>query len=186
MILDIFKKYKFDKYSDRLGLDCPFTHWKLYFKKSMRKICQKKFASFGENAEFRPGAYAFCCSNIHIGCNVVIRPMSCIFANDSSKNGKIVIEDNCLVGSGVHIYTSNHRFDDTSLDIFEQGYSEPKDVILKKGCWIGASVIILPGVVIGKNSVVGAGSVVTKSVPDFCVVAGNPAKIIKNIKDINA
>ncbi len=84
-----------------------------------------------------------------------------------------------MIGSGVHIYVANHRFDSNEKDIIEQGHYEAKDVILKKGCWIGANVTILSGVIIGENSVVGAGSVVTKSFPKRVVIAGNPAKIIK-------
>ena len=182
MISEIIRKYKFDKNSDRLGPDCPFTHWKLYFKLSMKRICKEKFAFFGENAEFRAGAYADGCSKIYIGKNVVIRPTSIIFAEPSGYTGKINIEDNCLLGSGVHIYASNHNFYNTKVDIYYQGQQEGKDVILRGGCWIGANSIILPGVTVGKNSVVGAGSIVTKDVPDFCVVAGNPAKVIKYIK----
>ncbi|WP_295020690.1 DapH/DapD/GlmU-related protein [Sulfurimonas sp.] len=86
-----------------------------------------------------------------------------------------------MLGSGVHIYVSNHKFDDTSISILKQGHSAPKSVTLKYGCWIGANTIILPGVTIGQNSVVGAGSVVTKSIPENAVYAGNPAKIIKQL-----
>jgi acetyltransferase-like isoleucine patch superfamily enzyme len=57
-----------------------------------------------------------------------------------------------------------------------------KEIHIGEDCWIGGNVCILPGVVIGKGSVVGAGSVVTKSVPDFTVVAGNPAKFIRKIE----
>jgi acetyltransferase-like isoleucine patch superfamily enzyme len=57
-----------------------------------------------------------------------------------------------------------------------------KEIHVGEDCWIGGNVCILPGVVIGKGSVVGAGSVVTKSVPDFTVVAGNPAKFIRKIE----
>ncbi len=181
MIRDIIKKYKFDINSDRLGPDCPFSHWKLYFKKSMKKLCKEKFAYFGENSEFRAGAFADACSKIYIGNNVIIRPNSIIFAEPSGEQGKIFIEDNCLLGSGVHIYASNHSFNNPDVDIFYQGQQEGKDVKLMKGCWIGANSIILPGVVIGKNCVIGAGSVVTNSIPDFCVAVGNPARVIKKI-----
>jgi acetyltransferase-like isoleucine patch superfamily enzyme len=104
-----------------------------------------------------------------------------LFADPREQNGNIIIENNCLIGSGVHIYVSNHRFDLNDQDIVYQGHYEPYDVILKEGCWIGAGAIILPNVTIGKNAVVGAGSVVTKSIPDRVVAVGNPAKIIKNL-----
>lgn len=59
-------------------------------------------------------------------------------------------------------------------------YTRP--VLLKKNSWIGAGAIILPGVTVGENSIVGAGSVVTKDVPDNTIVVGNPAKVVRNVK----
>lgn len=97
------------------------------------------------------------------------------------KDGEIIIEDNVMLGSGVHIYVANHRYDLKNLDIINQGHYPAKTVILKKGCWIGANSIILPGVTIGENSVIGAGSVVTKDVPPRVLVAGSPVKFIKEI-----
>jgi len=183
MIREIFKKRKFDLSSDRLGPDCPFTHWKLYFKSSMRKLSQSKFKYFGKNTEFRAGAYAITCSKISLGNNVIIRPSTMLFADPrEGVQGSIIIEENVMLGSGVHIYVANHRFDNTSKPIINQGHYISKNVVLKKGCWIGANCIILPGVTIGENSVVGGGSVVTKNIPSYSVVAGNPAKIIKELK----
>ena len=112
MIQEIVSKYRFDKNSDRIGPDCPFTHWKLYFKSSMVTLCQQKFSYFGKNAEFRPGAYAICCSKISIGDNVIIRPGTMLFADPrEGENGSITIEENVMIGSGVHMYVHNHRFD---------------------------------------------------------------------------
>lgn len=99
-----------------------------------------------------------------------------------SESINITIEDLVLIGSGVHIYTSNHEFTDPEKPIFSQGHKPIKPVIICKGSWIGANAIILPGVTVGKNSVIGAGSVVTKDVPPFTVVAGQPANIIKQLK----
>lgn len=182
MIKDIFTKRRFDIDSDRLGPDCPFTHWQLYFKVSMKRLCKNKFKHFDDSAEFRPGAYAVVCSKIIIKKNVIIRPNTMLFAfPDSSAHGSIIIEDNVMIGSGTHIYAANHKFDDPNKSIIDQGHYSPKNVVLQEGCWVGANVIILPGVTIGKNAVVGAGSVVTKSIPDKVVAAGNPAKVIKNI-----
>lgn len=180
---EILRKRKFDKSSDRLGPDIPFTHWRLYFKSLMLRLCKEKFKYFSDSSEFRPGAYAVCCSKISIGNRVVIRPETMLFASPGVNGAGIIIEDDVLVGSGVHFYTGNHSFKDIKMPIIDQGHDESKEVVLKKGCWIGANAIILAGVTVGENSVVGAGSIVTKSVPAKVVVAGNPAKIIKKIGD---
>ena len=72
--------------------------------------------------------------------------------------------------------TQNH-----DLDNLDQR-SEPKDIVLGKNCWIGMNSVILPGVVLGEKTIVGAGSVVTKSfLEGYCVIAGNPAKKIKDL-----
>lgn len=181
-IVDIYKKWKFDINSDRIGPDIPFTHWRLYFKSLMLKMCMKKFKSFSESAEFRPGAFAISCSNISIGNRVIIRPGTMLFADTKINGAKILIEDDVLIGSGVHFYTGNHAFENIHIPIIDQGHSQSRDVIVSRGSWIGANVIILPGVMIGENSVIGAGSVVTKSLPDGVVAVGNPAKIIKKIE----
>ena len=59
-----------------------------------------------------------------------------------------------------------------------------KRIVIGEDCWLGGNVIVLPGVTIGKGSTIGAGSVVTKDVPDYCVAAGNPARVLKKI-DVN-
>lgn len=180
-ISDLIKKIKFDRSADRIGPDIPFTHWLLFFKKSKLKLCKKKFKHFTDTSDFRPGAYAVCCSKISIGNRVVIRPGTMLFASPGENGKGITIHDDVLIGSGVHFYTANHSFKDASVSIIDQGHDDSKEIVLEKGCWIGANAIILAGVTIGENSVVGAGSVVTRSVPAKVVVAGNPAKVIKHI-----
>jgi acetyltransferase-like isoleucine patch superfamily enzyme len=177
---EIFEKIKFWMHADRIGIDMPNTHWQLYFKSTMRRLCLKKFKDFGSDAEVRPGACIVGCSKISIGKRVVIRPFSVIEADPREKECGIKIEDDVLLGPGVHIYVSDHSYK-SRLPIIDQGYSKSKEVVIKKGAWIGADAIILKGVTIGYNSVVGAGSVVTKSVPDRSIVAGNPAKVIKKL-----
>jgi acetyltransferase-like isoleucine patch superfamily enzyme len=182
LIHDIIKKIKYDLAADRIGPDIPFTHWRLFSQNQMLKLCKRKFKKFSDSASFRPGAYAVSCSKIEIGNRVVIRPNCMLFGETIEPiDVSIRIEDDVLIGSGVHIYVSNHSFERTGIPIIDQGHMPAKPVVLKKGCWIGANVIILPGVEIGENSVVGAGSVVTKSLPGGVLAVGTPAKIIRQI-----
>lgn len=183
MILsEAYRRLWFWKTADRLGPDIPLTHWRLHFKSTMRKLCKEKFKYFSDTAEFRPGAYAIGCSAISIGNRVVIRPGCMLHANLTRPEAGITIEDDVLLGSGVHLYIDKHNFDNPGVPISDQGEAEPQAVLLKKGCWLGANVIILPGVTVGENAVVGAGSVVTRSVPPRTLVAGNPAGIIREFK----
>lgn len=98
---------------------------------------------------------------------------------DSIIQGEVIIKDGVMIGPRCIIYTRNHRFDDIHIPMFKQGFSETKPVTIEDDVWIGARVIILPGVTVGKGSIVGAGSVVTKDVPEYAIVAGNPAKVIQ-------
>ncbi len=180
ILKDMFKKIIFSLKADRLGPDIPFTHWRLHFNSSMRSLCNQKFALFSSGADFRPGAYAIHCSHIFLGKNVVIRPGTMLFADEFAT---ITIADDVMIGSGAHFYVNNHKFDDVSRPIIEQGYYPSKNVLIKNGAWIGANAIILPGVTVGQNSVVGAGSIVTKDIPDFCVAVGCPAKVIRNLRE---
>lgn len=181
-VKDFFSRINFWRECDRIGPDVPLTHWRLHFKSSMKALCSRKFKKFGENSEFRPGAYAEGCSKISIGDYVVIRPGTFLFADPTPGGGGITIEDKVLIGAGVHFYTNKHNFSDITKLIYDQGYpaaTSEDSILLKTGCWVGAGAILLPGVVVGKNSVVAAGAIVTRPVPDCAVVAGTPARIIK-------
>ncbi|MBM6879749.1 acyltransferase [[Clostridium] spiroforme] len=91
----------------------------------------------------------------------------------------IVIEDNVLIASHVIITSENHSIDpENSLYYMDQPL-QCRPVKIKEGSWIGEKAIILPGVEIGKKCIIGAGSVVTKSIPDYSIAVGNPAKVIK-------
>lgn len=91
-------------------------------------------------------------------------------------DGKITIGKGTYIAQNVGIVTTNHNPD--NLDEHMPG----KDVILGKQCWIGMNSVILPGVVLGDHTIVGAGSIVTKSFEEGnCIIAGNPAKIIKRL-----
>jgi acetyltransferase-like isoleucine patch superfamily enzyme len=181
---EIRNRFKFWNKADRLGPDFPSTHWRLHFKSTAKELCTAKFRNFGEGSEFRPGAYAEACSKISIGKNVVIRAGTFLFADPFPGGAGITIEDDVLIGAGVHFYTNNHKFSDPTTPILHQGYpptTEEDAIIVRQGSWIGAGVILLPGVEIGENSVIGAGAVVSKSVPPRSIFVGNPGKVIRNL-----
>jgi len=168
--------------ADRIGPDIPYTHWRLHFKSTMLKLCKRKFLHFDDTADFRPGAYAICCSKISVGKRVVVRPSSMLFADPREGGAGIIIEDDVMMGSGIHLYVHNHCFDNPDIPIIDQGHYVSQEVVLKKGCWVGANAIVLPGVTIGENAVVSAGSVVTKSIPPRVLAGGNPAGVMRSIE----
>ena len=92
---------------------------------------------------------------------------------------KITIEDDVMFASNIHINDALHGSENANEPYKYQKISRIAPVLIKKGCWIGQNVVILPGVTIGKYSIIGANSVVTKSIPDRCIAVGTPAKVIK-------
>lgn len=123
----------------------------------------------GENCYIGYPLYMNLASNIHIGKNVSINPyFKCMSA------GQIYIEDFVQIAMSVSVISNNH-------DFYERSILTVQDTHIKENAWIGANAIILPGVTIGKNAIVGAGSVVTRDVEDNTVVAGNPAKVIRKL-----
>lgn len=106
--------------------------------------------------------------NVCIGSNFFV---ACI--------NEVVIEDNVLISDRVFISDHIHDYSDISVPIILQKLIPKGKVLIRNGAFIGINAVIMPGVTIGKNSVIGASSVVVEDVSDYCVVTGNPAKIIK-------
>ena len=97
---------------------------------------------------------------------------------------QVTIGDNVIMGPDVKIYSRNHRYDDTDAPIQLQGKIQ-RQTVIGNDVWIGANVLILPGVTVGNHVVIGAGAVVTKDIEDYSVVGGNPAIVIKKRIDGN-
>ena len=93
--------------------------------------------------------------------------------------GKITIGKNCFLGPNTQLYTPNHH--PNNKELRREGWQYDLPITIGDDCWFGGSVIVLPGVTIGDNVVVGAGSVVTHDIPSNTVVAGNPAHIIRHV-----
>ena len=104
---------------------------------------------------------------VRIGNNVVIL-YNCLMMSC----GGITIEDNAMIAANVSLISNNH-------DPYDRHILLCKPVHIKQGAWVGANAIVLPGVTVGEYAIVAAGSVVTKDVADYAVVAGNPAKEIR-------
>ena len=94
--------------------------------------------------------------------------------------GPVIIGSHVNLAQGITITALNHNFDDSEKRIDQQGIST-KEVVLEDDIWVGANAVILPGVTIGKHAVVAAGAIVTKDVPPHSLVAGVPAKVIRQI-----
>lgn len=125
--------------------------------------------------------------NTIIGDNVEIRGVNASFVkigNETNINrnstliGLVSIGNNCSIAPGCVIVGSNHNFDKLNVNIQRQGLSL-KGIKIENDVWLGANVVVLDGVSIGTGSIIGAGSVVTKSIPSFSIGVGNPCKVIK-------
>lgn len=111
---------------------------------------------------------------IEIGSNCIFGPNLTILCADS-----VVIEDNVAFAGYITIVNENHGTDvEHELPFYRQTLTSAP-VLVKEGSWIGERCCILPGVTIGKKCIIGSGSVVTKSIPDYSIAVGNPAKVVK-------
>lgn len=121
-----------------------------------------------------PGTIVCYPYRVTMGYNVFINRNCYITAR-----GPITIDDNVIIGPGVVINSGMHNYQDSEKLIRDQGH-KILPIHIEDDVWIGANAVIMPGVTIGKGSVIGAGSIVTKSIPAYSVAVGVPAKIKKN------
>ena len=121
---------------------------------------------------------SYCCINNAVG-DVTIGDHTRIGIH-CTVIGPVCIGNNVNLAQGITVSALNHNFEDTTRRIDEQGIST-KPVVIGDDVWIGTNAVILPGVTIGQHVVVAAGAVVTKDVPDYSLVAGVPAKVIKQL-----
>jgi maltose O-acetyltransferase len=110
--------------------------------------------------------------NIHCGRRVFFN-VNCVVLDVV----KITIGNNVLIGPGVHLYGATHPVD----HVLRRTRMYGREITIGDDCWSGGGAIICPGVNIGKGCVIAAGSIVTSDVPEFCMVAGNPAKVKKDL-----
>lgn len=126
--------------------------------------------NIGENSRITTPFAGAAFDKIKLGNNVFINS-NCL----AMARGGITIEDDVMLAGNVQLLSNNH-------DEYERQILICDKILIKKGAWIGAGATVLPGVTIGKYAIVGAGAIVTKDVPDYSVVVGIPAKVVKTLE----
>lgn len=148
-------------------------------------ILRELLGGIGENVEIDTPFHCDHGNNIFLGNDVIIG-INCTFVD----NAEIRIGNRVLIASNVQFYTSSHpvlpqeRLVDDWKEkgtTFFRTYARPIEI--KDNAWIGGGSILLPGVTVGENSVIGAGSVVTRSIPANCVAVGNPCRVIRTLEE---
>lgn len=151
----------------------------------LNKADSYDFATIAEAAKELLGRSdgAFICPPFHCDYGKHIEVGKNFFANYNCTIldvGRVVIGDNCQMAPNVQIYTAGHPIHPASRNT---AYEYGKDVIIGDNVWLGGGCIINPGVRIGSNSIIGAGAVVTKDIPEWSIAVGNPARVIRTITE---
>ncbi len=139
-------------------------------------LLKEMFAEIGENCYIEPPFHAnWGGHHVHFGNNVYAN-FNLTMVDDTH----IYVGDCTMFGPNVTVATAGHPI---SPELREKAYQYNMPVRIGKNCWLGAGVIVLPGVTIGDNTVIGAGSVVTKDIPSNVVAVGNPCKVLRPISE---
>lgn len=139
-------------------------------------LLKEMFAEIGENCYIEPPFHSnFGGRHVHFGKNIYANfNLTCV------DDTHIYIGDCTMIGPNVTIATAGHPI---LPELREKAYQFNMPVHIGKNCWLGAGVIVLPGITIGDNTVVGAGSIVTKDLPANAVAVGNPCKVLREINE---
>lgn len=135
-------------------------------------LCKLIFLQVGRQVTVHKGA------SFGTGCNVTIGDYSSINRNCWISNDTKIGKD-VMMGPEVIILSGSHNFDSNLIPMREQGAPPRRPVVIGDDVWIGTRSILLPGISVGSHSIIAAGSVVTKDVPNYTIVGGNPARIIR-------
>lgn len=191
-IKDYLKKIRCQKNYTEFEKNCIHGQ-QLYLRNTSHcHASNKKDIVIGSRCEIKGTLYSFEGGKISIGNNVFISFSTYIGAMDS-----INIGDDVIIASNVRIFDNNNHPTDPDMrrkmshndfygDLWTWKYAAHKPVIIEDNVWIGEYSAILKGVTIGEGSIVGCHSVVTKDVPPYSIVAGNPARVVKKIERGNS
>ena len=139
-------------------------------------LLKQMFGKIGENCYIEPplhsnfgGRHVFMGNNVYANYNLTL-----------VDDGNIYIGDNVMFGPNVSLYTAGHPIHPVSRN---SGYEYGLPITIGDNVWLGGNVVVTPGVTIGENTVIGAGSVVVKDIPANVVAAGNPCRVVRGIKE---
>lgn len=143
-------------------------------QKKREEMLKEMFAEIGTGCYIEPPLHAnWAGKHVHFGKDVYAN-----FGLTLVDDTHIYVGDNTMFGPNVVVATAGHPI---LPEIREQGYQYNMSVRIGKNCWLGAGVLVMPGVTIGDNSVIGAGSVVTKDIPANVIAVGNPCRVMREI-----
>lgn len=154
----------------RLLFSLPRFRWAGFLKATCLRLLGAKV---GKRVIFYPGVWILPGRGLDLGDDVDLALDVLI-----TTGGGVKIGDRVLIGYRTQIISANHKIPRNRRQIFNAGHNFGR-VTVESDVWIGANCMLLPGITIGSGAVVGAGSVVTKDVPSYSVVAGNPARIVR-------
>lgn len=136
-------------------------------------MCTQIFEYAGRNINIERGAHFGKGFRLRIGNNSGLG-VNCIVPNDA------IIGNDVMMGPNCYVHKRNHAFSRIDIPMIQQGFSEAKTVIIDDDVWIGRNVTIMVGRHISKGTIIAADSVLTKDFPEFSIVGGNPAKLIRS------
>jgi maltose O-acetyltransferase len=138
-----------------------------------RRLLDDLLGDFGEGSEIRPPMYCDYGYQIHIGTRTFVN-----FGLMALDVAKIVIGDDVQFGPNVQLLTPTHP---TDAELRRTKWEAAKPITIEDNSWLGGGAIVLAGVIVGEDAIVGAGAVVTKDVPPNTVVVGNPARVVRSL-----
>ncbi|WP_125765020.1 sugar O-acetyltransferase [Levilactobacillus mulengensis] len=159
------------RYLDRLY---DYNHTRPSEPAKQQQILHELFADLGENCYVEPPFHAnFGGHHVHFGANVYAN-FNLTMVDDTH----IYVGDHTMIGPNVTLATAGHPI---NAELRSRNYQYNMPIHIGRNCWLGAGVIVLPGITIGDNVVVGAGSIVTKDLPDNVVAVGNPCHVLRPV-----
>ena len=184
-----------------------YRNWERLKSRLFAHVVRSGFYHFGDRSVIQLPTRLCRTEKISLGDGVHIGPGSWLEVREPRANAPVIsfgdrsattgyltitaavgvhIENDVLIARYVYVSDHTHKHCDRDIPIIAQGIEGVAPVRIKQGAWLGQSVVVCPGVTIGRNAVIGANSVVRDDVPDFCVAAGAPARVIRHVDKVQA